>query len=68
MVKFAYNNAINANTGHKPFKLNYGYNPCVFFEEDANLCSWLKTANKLLAKLQELITICQKNFYHSQEL
>ena len=27
MVKFAYNNAKNASTGHTPFKLNYGYHP-----------------------------------------
>ena len=68
MVKFAYNNAKNANTGHMPFKLNCGYHLCVFFEEDINPCSWLKIADELSKKLWELMIICQENLYPAQEL
>ena len=68
MAKFAYNNAKNASTGHTLFKLNYSYYLCVFFEEDTNLCSKLKTAKELSSKLKKLITIYQENIYHAQEL
>ena len=68
MVKFANNNTKNASTSHMPFKLNCGYYFRVFFEKDNNSCSQLKPANKLSIKLQELITICQKNLHHIQEL
>ena len=51
MAKFVYNNAKNASTGHMPFKLNCGYHSCVSFKKDTNPCSWLKTADKLLAEL-----------------
>ena len=49
------------------FKLNYGYHLYLFFKEDINPCSRSKIVDKLLAELQELITICQKNLYHAQE-
>ena len=39
MAEFAYNNAKKASTGHTPFKLNWGYHPCVFFEQDIDPCS-----------------------------
>ena len=68
MAKFAYNNAKNASTGHTPFELNCGYHLCVFFKEDTNPRSRSKTANKLLAELQELIIICRENLHHVQKL
>ena len=68
MAEFAYNNAKNASTGHTLLKLNCGYYPCVFFEEHTNLCSQSKTADKLLVELLKLITVCQENLYHAQEL
>ena len=68
MAKFAYNNTKNASTGHTPFKLNYDYYPCIFFEEDTNSRSWSKSTDKLLAELQDLITICQENLQHAQKL
>ena len=68
IVKFGYNNAKNASTGHISFKLNCGYHPCVSFEEDTNPCSQSKTADKLLAKLQKLMTLYRENLHHSQEL
>ena len=40
----------------------------MFYKEDINSCSKSKLANKLLAKLRELITVCRKNLYHAQEL
>ena len=58
MAEFAYNNAKNSSTGHMPFELNCGYHLCVFFEEDTDPRSQSKSADKLLAKLQDLITVC----------
>ena len=58
MAEFIYNDAINANTGHNPFKLNYGYHSHIFFEEDTNPCFQSKIANKLSIKLQKLMTVC----------
>ena len=68
MAEFAYNNNTNATTGHTPFELNCEYYPWVSYEEDIDPCSKSKSADKLLAKLQELITVCRKNLYHAQEL
>ena len=68
MAKFAYNNIKNASTNHMLFELNCGYHLCVFFEEDTNLHFWLKSANKLSAELEDLMTVCQKNLYHAQKL
>ena len=68
MAEFVYNNAKNASTGHTPFKLNCRYHPCISFEKDINPCSQSKTADKLLAELRELMTVCWENFYHAQML
>ena len=68
IAEFAYNNAKNLSTGHKSFELNYGYHPCILFEEDINPCSWLKSADVLLAKQQDLMSVCWDNLYHAQEL
>ena len=68
IAKFVYNNEKHLNTGHTLFELNCGYHPCVFFEKDTNPCSQSKLADKLSAKLQDLITVCQENLYHAQEL
>ena len=68
MAEFAYNNAKNANNGYIPFKLNCGYHPRIFIKEDIDPCSWSKTADKLSAKLRELIFICRKNLHHAQKL
>ena len=67
IAKFAYNNAKNFSTGHMPFELNCSYYPCVFFEKDTNPCSQSKLADELSAELQDLMTICRKNLYHSQK-
>ena len=68
MAEFAYNNAKNSSTGHTPFKLNCGYHPCIFFEKNTDPRSQSKSANKLSAELEDLMTICQENLYHAQEL
>ena len=65
MVEFAYNNVKNASTGHMPFKLNCGYYPRMLYEEKVNSRSKSKLADKLLAKLRELIIVCQKNLHHA---
>ena len=68
MAEFVYNNAKNASTGHTPFEINYGYHPCVSFEEDTDPHSWSKIADKLSAELRELMTVCWKNLYYAEEL
>ena len=68
MTMFAYNNVKNASTGHTPFELNCSYHPPVSFKQNTNPRSRSKTANKLSAELQELMTVCQENFHHAQEL
>ena len=68
ITKFTYNNAKNLNTGHTPFKLNCGYYPRVFFKEDTNPCFQSKLADKLSAKLWDLMTVCRENFYHARKL
>ena len=68
MAEFVYNNAKNASTGHTLFKLNCGYHPHVSYEEDFDPHSKLRTAKELSSELQELITICQQNLHHAQEL
>ena len=68
MAKFAYNIAKNSSTGHTPFELNCGYYPYVSFEKDTNSRSQLKSADKLSAELQNLMTVYQENFQHAQKL
>ena len=68
MAKFAYNNAKNASTGYTPFKLNCGYDPRVSYEEDLDPRSKSRTAEKLSSELRELMTVCQQNLHHTQEL
>ena len=51
MAKFAYNNIKNTSIGHTSFELNCSYQSYVSFEENTNLCSQLKTADKLLIEL-----------------
>ena len=68
IAEFAYNNAKNLSTGPTLFELNCGYHPHVFFEEDTNFRSQSKSADKLLAELQDLMTVYQKKLYHAQEL
>ena len=68
MAEFAYNNAKNASTGHTPFELNCGYHPRISYEEEVDPHSKLKLADKLSAKLRELMIVCQENLHHAQEL
>ena len=68
MAKFTYNNAKNASTGYTPFELNCGYHPHVSYEEDLDPRSKSRIMEKLSFELQELMTVCQQNFHHAQEL
>ena len=68
MAEFDYNNAKNATISYIPFELNCGYHFCVFYEKDLDLRSKSRIAEKLSSELQELITVCQQNLYHIQEL
>ncbi len=68
MAEFVYNNTKNASTGHTPFKLDCGYHPKVFFEEDIDFHSKSYSTNKLAEELRELIEVCCQNLLHTQEL
>ena len=67
IAEFANNNINNANTGHTPFKLNCGYHPRVFLEEDIDSCSRSFSVNELAKKLKKLIEVCYQNFCYAQE-
>ncbi len=66
MDKFAYNNAKHSSIGYTPFELNYGFHPRASYEEDVNLYSQSKSADELVTKLRELMTICRENFQYIQ--
>ena len=68
MAEFAYNNAKNANIGYTPFELNCGYHPRVSYKKNLNPRSQLRTAEELSFELRELMTVCQQNLHHAQEL
>ena len=68
MAEFTYNNAKNASTGYTPFELNCGYHPRMLYEEEVNPCSKSKSADKLSAKLRELMFVCRENLDHAQKL
>ena len=68
IAEFAYNNAKNASTSHTSFKLNCRYHPRMSYKKDVNPRSQSKLADKLSAELRGLMTVCQENLYHAQEL
>ena len=68
IAEFAYNNAKNASTGYTSFELNYGYYLCVSYEEDLDPRLKSRTVEELSSELRELMTICQQNLHHIQEL
>ena len=67
MTEFAYNNAMNASTGHILFKLNCGYHARMSWEKTVDPRCKSKSADKLSIELRKLIIVCQKNLYHTQE-
>ena len=68
MAEFAYNNAKNAITVHTPFELNCGYHPRIYYEEEVDPRSKLKSADKISAELRELIFVCRENLHHAQKI
>ena len=64
IVQFPYNNVKNISTGQTPFKLNCGYHPRVFFEENINLYSRSCLTNKLAEELKELMEVCYQNLLY----
>ena len=68
MEEFVYKNTKNANTGYTPFELNCRYYPCVSYEENLDLRLKSRTVEELSSKLWELMTVCQQNLHHAQEL
>lgn len=67
MAKFTYNNTKNASISHMLFKRNCSYYLHFFFKKDINFSFHLKKTDKLLAELSNLMIMCRKNFYHTQE-
>lgn len=49
MAEFIYNNNKNISIGYILFKLNYRYYFWLFYKEDNDSCSKLKTIDKLSA-------------------
>ena len=47
MMKFVYNNAQNASTGHRLFEFNCGYCFYVFYKEDLDFCSKSRIVEEL---------------------
>ena len=68
MAEVAYNNAKNASTGYTSFELNCEYHPRVSYKENLDLRSKSRTAEELSSEFQELMTVCQQNLHHAQEL
>ena len=58
MAKFAYNNTKNISTSHMLFELNCGYHFLMLYIEEVDLRSKLKSVDKLLVELKELIIVC----------
>lgn len=65
IAKFSQEKSNNTSITHKLFELNYKYHSYVFFKKNTNFSSDLKIADKLLAKLSELLAICCKNLYYT---
>ena len=59
MTEFAYHNTRNASTNDTFFMFNCRYHLRIFYEEDLNLCSNSKSAEKLSSELRKLMTIYQ---------
>ena len=68
IAEFAYNNSKNASTGHKPFKLKYGYHPRISYKKEVDPRFQSKSADKLSKELRELMIVCRKNLHNAQEL
>ena len=58
ITEFGYNNAKNASTSHILFEFNCEYHSWVFYKEDLDPRSKLKTAEELSFELQNLIAVC----------
>ena len=68
MAEFTYNNTKYASTRYMPFELNFGYHPCVSYEEDVDPRSRSKAADELTEKLRNLIAVCRETLQHAQKL
>ena len=68
MTKLVFNNNKNPSINHTLFKFNCSYYFWILYKKNVNLCSKSKSADKLLAKLRELMIICKKNLYYTLKL
>lgn len=68
IAEFFYKNSKNASISYLPFKINYSYYICVFFEEKVNLCSKFLSADTLAMRLKDLMTIFQQNLLYVEKM
>lgn len=68
MIKFAYNNIINASTYPISFELNCSYYSYVFIGDEIIFCLKFDLANELAKELRDLILIYQQNLFYIQGL
>lgn len=57
MVKFKYNNTINASINYNSFELNYRYYLCIFFKDKIDSESKFCSTNELAKDQRNLILI-----------
>lgn len=58
----------NISKSNMLFELYYIYNLYISYGIEFNSCLKLKTNDKLIAQLKEIIKICYKKVYHIQKL
>ena len=68
MAKFAYNNIKNISTNYTPFEFNYSYYSYILYKEEADSWSISPSADKLITKLRNLMTIYRDNLLYAEEL
>lgn len=61
ITEFTNNNAKNISNGHTLFKFNRSYLPCTSYEKNVDLYFQLKSADQLVNKPKELMTVWKKN-------
>lgn len=68
MMKFAYNDAKNANTSHIFVELNYDFYLHIFFGDKINPHSKSHFTHKLAKVLRKLMSISQQNLLDTKKL
>lgn len=66
IVEFTNNNLKNANIDNILFKFNICYHFYTSYKEEVSLCFELKSVERLVNNLKDLMMICRNNFDYSQ--